>query len=43
MALDETGAEKLLKLLRALEDSDDVQSVSSNFEIDDDILERLAG
>ena len=43
VALDEDGASTMLKLIDALEDSDDVQSVSSNFEIDDDVLERLAG
>ncbi len=41
--LSESGAETLLKLLEALEDSDDVQSVSSNFEIDDILLEKLVG
>lgn len=43
VAVDEDGARPLLALLRALEDSDDVQSVSANFEIDDDVLRRLAG
>ena len=43
VALDEGPAETLLKLIDALEDSDDVQTVSANFEIDDAILERLAG
>lgn len=43
VALDDGGAETLLKLLETLEDNDDVQNVSSNFEIDDDVLERLAG
>ncbi len=41
--LGETHAETLFKLLQTLEDSDDVQSVASNFEIEDDILVRLAG
>ncbi|MEE2661793.1 MAG: YebC/PmpR family DNA-binding transcriptional regulator [Pseudomonadota bacterium] len=41
--LSESGAETLLRLLEALEDSDDVQSVSSNFEIDDILLEKLVG
>ncbi len=43
VALEEDGASTMLKLIDALEDSDDVQSVSSNFEIDDDVLDRLAG
>ena len=33
----------MLKLIDALEDNDDVQNVSSNFEIDDDVLAQLAG
>lgn len=41
--LDDAGAETLIKLLEMLEDSDDVQAVSSNFEVDDDVLERLTG
>ncbi len=35
-------AAALLKLLDALEDNDDVQTVYSNAEIPDDVLERLA-
>jgi len=34
-------AEQLLRLLDALEDHDDVQTVYSNFEISDDLLEKL--
>ena len=37
----EDAAGTLLKLLDTLDDSDDVQTVSANFEIDDDILARL--
>jgi YebC/PmpR family DNA-binding regulatory protein len=40
--LDEGDADTLLKLLDQLEDNDDVQQVSANFEIADEILERLA-
>ncbi len=39
--VDEDAAGTLLKLLDMLDDSDDVQAVSANFEIDDDILARL--
>jgi YebC/PmpR family DNA-binding regulatory protein len=39
--VDEDAAATLLRLLDALDESDDVQTVSSNFEIADDILERL--
>ena len=34
-------AEKLFKLLNTLEDNEDVQSVSSNFEVNDEILQNL--
>jgi YebC/PmpR family DNA-binding regulatory protein len=37
----EDQAQTLLKLLDALDDSDDVQSVSANFEIADDVMQRL--
>jgi YebC/PmpR family DNA-binding regulatory protein len=39
--VDEAAAVTLLKLLDALDDSEDVQTISTNFEIADDILERL--
>ena len=39
--LDQEGAEKLFRLLEALEDNDDVQNVSSNFSVSDDILANL--
>ncbi|MBT6095323.1 MAG: YebC/PmpR family DNA-binding transcriptional regulator [Rhodospirillaceae bacterium] len=42
VAVDEETAGTLLKLLDILEDNDDVQQVSSNFEVDDAILERLS-
>ena len=41
-ALDEAGAETMLRLLDMLEDLDDVQRVYSNAEIADDLLARLA-
>jgi YebC/PmpR family DNA-binding regulatory protein len=41
--VDEDQAKTLLSLLNALDDLDDVQSVSSNFEIDDDVMAKLAG
>ena len=40
-AVDEGQAETLLKLLDALDDNDDVQRVSANFEIADEVMERL--
>jgi len=36
-------AEQMLKLTDALEDQDDVQSVYSNFDIDEEELERISG
>lgn len=42
-ALDLAGAEKLLRLIENLEDDDDVQTVTSNMEISDEIMEQLQG
>ncbi len=39
---DEQAAQTLLKLLEVLEDNDDVQRVQANFEIADEIMERLS-
>ena len=39
--LDEDKASSMLKLLAVLDDDDDVQSVFSNFEVSDDIMEKL--
>ena len=36
-------AETLMKLLNALEDDEDVNSVSANFEMDDELMEALGG
>lgn len=41
--LDEDGLAKLMRLIDALEDNDDVGEVHVNFEADAEILERLAG
>src|SRR5215217_5590580 len=41
--LDEDGAGKLLRLVDALEDQDDVDSVHANFDVDAEVLERVAG
>lgn len=35
------GAQKLMKLIDALEDDDDVQRVTANFEISDEVMEAL--
>jgi transcriptional/translational regulatory protein YebC/TACO1 len=40
---DESSAKKLIRLIEALEDNDDVQDVSSNFDIPEQVLEAVAG
>lgn len=39
--LDEEGGRKVLKLIEALEDQDDVQSVTANFNIPDEVMEAV--
>jgi YebC/PmpR family DNA-binding regulatory protein len=41
--LEEADAAKLLKLIDALEELDDVNVVHANFDVDADVLERIAG
>jgi len=41
--LDETGAGKVLRLIDAFEDLDDVDEVHANFDVDAEVLERVAG
>ncbi len=41
--IDESTAAKLMRLIDALDDSDDVGEVHANFDVDADVLERLAG
>ena len=41
--LDEAGAVKLMKLIDTLEDLDDTDTVHANFDVDAEILERVAG
>lgn len=40
--LDEAKASQMLKLMEKMEDNDDVQHVYANFDIPDDIMERLS-
>jgi len=40
--LGEEKAATMLKLIQALEDDDDVQNVYSNFEVSDEVMEKLA-
>ena len=42
IALDESDAKKVLGLIEALEELDDVQDVYANFDISDDVLEAVA-
>ncbi|MFI7439566.1 YebC/PmpR family DNA-binding transcriptional regulator [Nonomuraea indica] len=39
--LDEDGARKVFRLVEALEDSDDVQNVWANFDVSDEVMEKL--
>jgi len=41
--LDEDGATKLMKLIDTLEELDDTDAVHANFDVDADVLERVAG
>ena len=40
--VDEDHARTLMKLIDVLDDNDDVQAVSANFDIDDEVMERLS-
>ena len=40
--VDEGAAQTLFKLLETLDDDDDVQNVYANFEVSDDVMERLS-
>ena len=40
--VEEADAAKLLRLIDALEDSDDVGAVHANFDVDAAVLERIA-
>jgi YebC/PmpR family DNA-binding regulatory protein len=41
--IDEATAGKLMRLIEALEDNDDVGDVHANFDVDADVLQRVAG
>ncbi len=41
--IEEDDAAKIMRLIDALEDNDDVDAVHANFDIDADVLERVAG
>jgi len=41
--MDEQGASTLLKLIDVLDDDDDVQTVWGNYDISDDVMEKVEG
>jgi transcriptional/translational regulatory protein YebC/TACO1 len=41
--IDEEAATKLFRLIDSLEDNDDVGAVHANFDVSEEILERVAG
>jgi YebC/PmpR family DNA-binding regulatory protein len=41
--IEEADAQRLMKLIETLEESDDVGAVHANFDVDADVLERIAG
>ena len=43
IAVDDEAGEKILKLIGALEDNDDVQNVYANFEISDALMQKMGG
>lgn len=43
VAVDESNAKQVLALMEALEDHDDVQNVYCNFDISDELMQKLAG
>jgi YebC/PmpR family DNA-binding regulatory protein len=43
VALDDVAGEKMLKLIEALDESDDVQNVFANFEVSDALMQKMGG
>ena len=43
ISVDDEAGEKILKLIGALEDNDDVQNVTANFEVSDALIARMQG
>ena len=41
VVLDEKAADQMVRLIDALEDNDDVQNVYANFDIPDDVAEKI--
>ena len=42
IALEEKAAEQMLKLMEILDEHDDVQKVYANFDISDEVMEKVA-
>ena len=42
VAVDEADATKLMRLIDALEESDDVSAVDANYDVDSALMERIA-
>ena len=42
VSVDDDTAEKLMRLIDSLEDLDDVQKVYANFEVSDEVMEKLS-
>ncbi len=42
IALDEKNASQMLKLMEILEDHDDIQNVYANFDIPDDVMQKVS-
>ena len=43
ITVDDEAGEKILRLIGALEDNDDVQTVTANFELSEALLEKMEG
>jgi len=43
VTVDDEAGEKILRLIGALEDNDDVQTVTANFEVSEALLEKMEG
>jgi transcriptional/translational regulatory protein YebC/TACO1 len=43
IAVDDEAGEKVLRLIGGLEDNDDVQTVTANFEVSEALLEKMEG
>ncbi|HET9618438.1 MAG TPA: YebC/PmpR family DNA-binding transcriptional regulator, partial [Pseudolabrys sp.] len=42
VAVDDDAGEKILKLMDALDDNDDVQNVYANFEVSDALVQKMS-